>query len=324
MIIVRSPLRITLGGGGTDLGSFSHNHGGFCISAAINKYIYISIHRTFTEKIILKYSKTENVKSPQDISHPIIKECIKLLDFQTPQLEIVSHADVPSNGSGLGSSGAFTVALLKALYLHKNIATLPHEIAELACNINIDKLGMIQGKQDEYISSLGGIMCLEFQKNGNVKHVPLNISHDTLEKLQENLMLFYTNIEHNTNNVLYFQDKATKNNDKAMLSNLMNLKEIGILSKKLLEKGKMQEFAEMLNVQWDNKKERTNTSPKIEQIRNDALNNGAIGMKLVGSGNGGFLLGYIENKRKLKQYMKKNSLQELVFSFDFEGSQRIV
>jgi len=324
MIIVRSPLRITLGGGGTDLPSFSGKYGGFCISAAINKYVYISVHRTYQEEIILKYSQLEHVNNTDEIKHPIIRECIKHLEFKTPQLEITSHADVPSNGSGLGSSGAFTVALLKGLYAHRNIPILPDVVAELACHINMDKLGMIQGKQDEYISALGGIACLTFQKDESVMHEPLNISHETLIDLEENLMLFYTGITHNTNNILKEQEEKTKKEDKDTIKNLLQLKEIGYASKKILEMGGMDSFAQLLNMQWKNKEARTATNLFIKDVRKGALENGALGMKLVGSGEGGFLLGYADDKRKLRTYMKTKGLEELRFKFDFEGVKVLV
>jgi len=321
MIIVRAPLRITLGGGGSDLQSFSSKHGGFCISAAIDKYIYISIHRTYQEEIILKYSQMEHVSKADEIKHPIIRECIKYLEFKTPQLEITSHADVPSNGSGLGSSGAFSVALLKALYAHRNIPILPDTIAELACHINMDVLGMIQGKQDEYISSLGGIMCLTFEEDGSVIHEPLNISHETLVDLEENLMLFYTGINHNTNNILKEQEEKTRSEDKDIINNLLQLKEIGYASKKILEMGGMDSFAQLLNMQWKNKEARTPTTPFIQEVRKGALENGALGMKLVGSGVGGFLASYANDKKKLRTYMKTKGLEELRFKFDFQGTQ---
>jgi D-glycero-alpha-D-manno-heptose-7-phosphate kinase len=325
MILVRSPLRITLGGGGSDLRSFSDNYGGFCISAAINKYSYVSINRSFREEIFLKYSDLEKVKLPEEIKHPIFREAIKLLDFKTPQLEIVSVADVPSTGSGLGGSGSFTVALLKALYAYRHISILPDQVAELACDINMNKLGFIQGKQDEYISALGGITCLEFNKDGTVSHFPLKISYDTLINLEENLMLFYTGISHNTNDVLQVQNNRTKENDKEIINNLLELKEIAYESKESLEKGDMLRFSILMNKQWDNKNKRNKSSnPIIEDIRKGALSNGAWGMKLIGSGNGGFLMAYANYKESLRNYMQDRGLEELRFNFDFDGVKQII
>jgi D-glycero-alpha-D-manno-heptose-7-phosphate kinase len=325
MIITRSPLRLTFGGGGSDILSYANKHGGFCISAAINKYVYIAINRTFQEGIFLKYSELEKIKTVDEIQHPILKEAIKLLNFKTPQLEITSVADIPAGG-GLGGSGSFSVALLKALYLYRHISMTPDQIAELACDININKLNFIQGKQDEYISALGGIICLEFEKNGNVTHYPLKISHDTLVDLEENLLLFYTGINHNTTENFKNQDKKLKLNDNDMISSFYEIKELGYKSKEALENGNLKDFALLMNEQWENKRKRTIDSSNtfIEDVYYNALKNGALGMKLIGSGNGGFFMGYSTNKNELRSYMKTRGLEELRFNFDFDGVKQIL
>jgi len=325
MIITRSPIRLTFGGGGSDVISYAQKFGGFCISAAINKYVYIAINRTFQEGIFLKYSELEKIKTVDEIQHPILKEAIKLLNFKTPQLEITSVADIPAGG-GLGGSGSFSVALLKALYLYRHISMTPDQIAELACDININKLNFIQGKQDEYISALGGIICLEFEKNGNVTHYPLKISHDTLVDLEENLLLFYTGINHNTTENFKNQDKKLKLNDNDMISSFHEVKELGYKSKEALENGNLKDFALLMNEQWENKRKRTIDSSNtfIEDVYYNALKNGALGMKLIGSGNGGFFMGYSTNKNELRSYMKTRGLEELRFNFDFDGVKQIL
>src|SRR5712671_6941011 len=179
MIITRSPLRITIGGGGTDLPSYYREHGGFLIAAAIDKYVYVTVMRPFTEGIYLKYSKLEHVHQADDVQHPIIREAIRLLGFKTPQIEITTLADIPA-GTGLGSSGSFSTALLKALYAHRRRLVHPHELAELACEIEIDCLREPIGKQDQYIAAYGGLTCFTFQKDGRVEAEPLKISMDTL------------------------------------------------------------------------------------------------------------------------------------------------
>src|SRR5215210_4745365 len=191
MIITRSPLRITLGGGGTDLPSYYGEHGGFLIAAAIDKYVYVTVMRPFTPGIYLKYSKLEQVDAAEDVHHPIIREAIKLVGFRTPQVEITTLADIPA-GTGLGSSGSFTTALVKALYAHRRRLLHPNELAELACQIEIERLGEPIGKQDQYIAAYGGLTCFTFNPDGSVTAEPLKISMETLFDLEDNCLLFFT------------------------------------------------------------------------------------------------------------------------------------
>jgi len=324
MIIVRAPLRITFGGGGTDVLSYSKEHEGFCISAAISKYVYVCVNHTFKEGITLKYSNIEKVKKVSEIEHPIFREALKIINLNTPQIEIVSIADVPSTGAGLGNSGAFTVALLKALYSYKNIPISQKDIAETACDVNISRLKRIQGKQDEYICAYGGIAALEFTKDGSVNHHPLRISHKTLIDLEENLMLFYTGLTHDTQSILSYQNKKTIEKDSAIIRNLDKLKEIAIESMKMLEAGDTRGFGDLLNVQWENKEDRMPTKNEfLSDMHWNLLNKGATGSKIVGSGGGGFVLIYPYDKTLVRDYMNSLGLEELRFSFDFEGCRRI-
>jgi D-glycero-alpha-D-manno-heptose-7-phosphate kinase len=327
MIITRAPLRITLGGAPTDLDSYSRTYGGFCISATINKYCYVTINRPFQKEILLKYSELEKVKEVNEIQHPIIREAIRLFDFKTPQIEIASIADVPSNGAGLGNSGAFTVALLHALSQHRHSSMSSEDLASLACKINIDKLGKEQGRQDEYSSAIGGINCFVFTPDGEVFYEPLKISYTNMMKLEDNLLLFYTGISHDTNTILKEQNFKTEQKDKAMLKNLHHAKRIGFDSKVSLEKGDLTEFGYMLNLQWDNKANRNPEAitPFLEQIHFGLLKNGAIGNKIVGSGGGGFFLVYTKKHEKVRNYMRAfEGVEEMRFQFDFEGSKRLI
>lgn len=326
MIIVRSPLRITFGGGGTDLSSYYLRKGGFCISAAISKYIYVCINHTFFPGITLKYSEMEHTKNIDEIKHPIFRESLKIIGLSTPQVEIASIADVPSDGAGLGNSGAFTVALLKALHCYKNIPKSQEIIAEMACYININQLKKSQGKQDEYISALGGITCLEFNKSGTVEHYPLAISHDTLIDLEENTFLFYTGVKHDTQSILEYQDQNTKVNDAYMIASLDDTKSIGKQTAYALEHGNMDDFAELLNLQWKLKQERMpDRNYFLESLREGFLKSGALGVKIVGSGLGGFFLVYAKaGKESIRRYAKKFKMDELRFQFDFEGCKRMV
>ena len=227
MIIVRSPLRITLGGGGTDLPSYYEKFGGFLISAAIDRYVYITLHRTFQPGFIIKYSLMEKTQQINKIKHPIIRESLKLLGMDNNYLEIASMADIPA-GTGLGSSGSFTTALLKALHAYNHNLIHPEELAQQACDIEINKLKEPIGEQDQYIAAYGGITCFEFKKNGKVKAYPLKIEKEVLYGLEDNLLLFFTGYTRSASNILKEQHHKSKANDKAMIDNLHFVKELGI------------------------------------------------------------------------------------------------
>ncbi len=288
MIIARSPLRITLGGGGTDLPSYFKEHEGFVIAAAIDKYVYVNVMRPFTEGVFLKYSQLEQHKSIFDVKHPIIREALYLLDFKTPQIEITTLADIPA-GTGLGSSGSFTTALLKALYTHRKRHVHQEELAELACHIEIDRLGEPVGKQDQYASAVGGVTCFTFHKEGKVTAVPLNISMQTVFELEDNLLLFFTGFSRSASGILKDQDSRTQSNDADMLSNLHFVKDLGLRSKKALEDGKTMLFGELMHEHWEHKKKRSGgmSNQQIDDWYALGIQNGAIGGKLVGAGGGG-------------------------------------
>ena len=325
MIISRSPLRITLGGGGTDLPSYYKKNGGFLIAAAINKYVYVNVMRPFKKGVYLKYSKIEKVKKILDISHPIIRETLKLQKIKTPQIEITTLTDIPA-GTGLGSSGSFTTALIKSLYAHNKKLIHPQELAELACHIEIDRLKEPIGKQDQYISSYGGVTCFTFNRNGKVIAKPLKISHNKLTELEDNLLLFFTGYSRNAGDILKEQDNKTKKNERKMIENLNFVKKIGLKSKKYLENGKLIQFADLMNEHWEFKQSRSRkmSNKNITKCYYDGLKNGAIGGKLVGAGGGGFLMFYANDKEKLRKKMFQNRLEEIRFNFDFQGTQIVL
>ncbi len=321
MIITRSPLRISLGGGGTDLPSYYREHSGFVIAAAIDKYVYITLHHTFVEELISKYSKMERVTSVDEVQHPIIREALKLTSTEPPYLEIASMADIPA-GTGLGSSGSFTTALLKALHAHKRHLIHPEELAEQACHIEIDRLKEPVGKQDQYIAAYGGITCFRFMPNGQVEAWPLKIDRDTLYGLEDNLLLFFTGYSRSASSILKEQDSKSKESDKAMTDNLHFVKELGRQSKEAFEKGDLHAFGELMNVHWEHKKKRSAnmSNPQINEWYDLARQNGAVGGKLIGAGGGGFLMFYAEDKARLRKAMREAGLQEVRFRFDFEGT----
>jgi len=322
MIITRSPLRISLGGGGTDLPSYYREHSGFVIAAAIDKYVYITLHHTFVQELIIKYSRLEHVHAIEEVQHPIIREALKITNHGEPlQMEIASMADIPA-GTGLGSSGSFTTALLKALHSHNRHLMHPQELAEQACHIEIDLLKEPVGKQDQYIAAYGGITCFRFLPNGQVEAWPLKIARDTLYALEDNLLLFFTGYSRSASSILKEQDDKSKQSNKEMTDNLHFVKDLGRQSKDALEAGDLHTFGELMNVHWEHKKKRSAnmSNPKINDWYDIARQNGAVGGKLIGAGGGGFLMFYAEDKMRLRKAMREAGLQEVRFRFDFEGT----
>jgi len=322
MIITRSPLRITLGGGGTDLPSYYRQHGGFLVAAAIDKYVYVTAIRPFTPGIFLKYSKLEQIDCIDEVQHPIIREAIKIAGFRTPQLEITTLADIPA-GTGLGSSGSFTTALVKALYAHRRRLLHSHEVAQIACEIEIDRLGEPVGKQDQYISAYGGVTCFTFHPDERVEAQPLRASMETLFNLEDNLLLFFTGFSRTASSILADQKARTESSDASMLSNLHEVKELGLRSRHALERGDVGLFGEIMHAQWEQKKRRSGgmSNATIDEWYELGLKNGATGGKLIGAGGGGFLMFYAEEHRRLRKAMTKAGLEEVRFRFDFEGTK---
>ena len=325
MIITRSPLRITLGGGGTDLPSYYRDYGGFVIAAAIDKYVYVTVMRPFTSGIFLKYSKLEHVSQVEEVQHPIIREALRLLDFKTPQVEITTLADIPA-GTGLGSSGSFTTALLKAFYMHRRKLLHPSELAELACEIEINRLNEPIGKQDQYIAAYGGITCFHFHPDETVEAAPLKISMDTLFDLEDNLLLFFTGFSRNAGSILKDQDTRTQKSEPEMIQNLNYIKELGLRSQKALEAARTAEFGEIMHEHWQQKKRRSGTmsNPQIDEWYELGRKNGAVGGKLVGAGGGGFIMFYAEDRKRIRQAMAYAGLEEVRFRFDFEGTKVLI
>src|ERR1700726_1330978 len=322
MIITRSPLRISLGGGGTDLPSYYREHSGFLIAAAIDKYVYINVHRRFVDGFLLKYSSLEEAATIDDIKHPIIREALRVVDIQARNLEITSMADIPA-GTGLGSSGSFTTALLKALHTYKKNLVHPHELAEQACHVEIDILKEPIGKQDQYIAAFGGITCFDFAKDGSVKAWPLAISEETLFNLEDNLLLFFTGYSRSASAILKEQDEKSRQHDAAMIENLHFTKELGLRSKTALEAGDVAEFGRIMNLHWEHKRRRSSgmSSDQIDAWYSHAMSKGALGGKVIGAGGGGFLMFYAADKARLRHAMREKGLTEVRFRFDFEGTR---
>jgi D-glycero-alpha-D-manno-heptose-7-phosphate kinase len=322
MIIARSPLRISLGGGGTDLPSYYEQHTGFLIAAAIDKYVYITLHDTFVADLIVKYSKLERVPDASQLEHPIIREAMAMLEIKGQSLELTSMADIPA-GTGLGSSGSFTTALLKALHAWKKNLVHPAELAEQACDIELNRLREPIGKQDQYIAAYGGITCFKFLPGGKVEAWPLKASEETRYNLEDNLLLFFTGYSRSASAILKEQDTKSKAADSSMIENLHFVKDLGFQSQRALETGNLNEFARLMDVHWQRKKERSGgmSNPKINEWYDLAMANGALGGKLIGAGGGGFLMFYADDKAKLRHAMRGAGLKEVRFRFDFEGTK---
>jgi D-glycero-alpha-D-manno-heptose-7-phosphate kinase len=325
MIITRSPLRLPLGGGGTDLPSYYREHEGFLIAAAIDKYVYITVHHTFAKELIIKYSKLEHVSEIDEIQHPIVREALKMTSIDDLSLEITSMADIPS-GTGLGSSGSFTTALLKALHAHRKNLVHPQELAAQACEIELDRLGEPIGKQDQYIAAYGGLTCFRFLKDDAVEATPLRVSAETLHDLEDNLTIFFTGYSRSASAILKDQDHKTKQNDAGMIANLHVTKELGLRTQKAFESGRLWDFADLMNEHWEQKRKRSAgmSNPQIDEWYKLARANGAMGGKLVGAGGGGFLMFYAQEKSKLRHALTRAGMREVRFRFDFEGTKVLV
>ncbi|MEK6543880.1 MAG: sugar kinase [Elusimicrobiota bacterium] len=323
MLISRAPVRITLGGGGTDLASYYSKHGGFLISGAINKYMYLCAHATFNPAIIrLSYSETEYLTDPYKVRHRIFREALRMQGIKKG-IELVSVADVPPN-CGLGSSSAFTVALLNALHAHQRRYITQAQLAEKACFIEIDMLKEPIGKQDQYASAFGGITCLTFEKNGDVRAEPLRLNAADAIEMESRIMLFYTGIERRASEILKEQDAKAKANDQRVTESLHAIKQIGLTTRKLLESGRLDDFGDLLNEHWQTKKRLSVkvSNAFIDECYADALKHGALGGKLMGAGGGGFFLFYCpKNKGRLIKAMERHGLKLMPFRFDLSGAK---
>jgi D-glycero-alpha-D-manno-heptose-7-phosphate kinase len=326
MIISRAPLRITLGGGGTDLPSFYERYGGLTISGCINKYVYIAGSKPFYKEINLKYSEYEKVNALADIMHPLFREALSLVGVEN-NIELTSFADIPS-GSGLGSSGSFLVALLNLLYKHIGCYDISkRQLAVEACKIEIDILKLHEGHQDKYASAFGGIKYFEYTPEGRVRVYSFPNADLLRKELEDKLLLFYIGEmrKKRADEVLARQDDACKKGDAEMLSWLKEIKDIGVKTKQIFHNGNLDLFGDLLDKHWEIKKQYSPASTNIfiDNCYKVAKENGALGGKIMGAGKGGFLLFYHPNfgteKWKCIDELKKLGLRRVEFEFDTEG-----
>lgn len=327
MILARAPFRISLGGGGTDLPSYYSRYGGFILSAAINKYMYIYVNRPAADDFIrVKYSRYEQVTSPDEVQHDLVRPALKALNLNS-SLEIVSMADIPA-GTGLGSSGTYLVALLTALYELKREKVPTQALAEQACCIEMDQAGHPVGKHDHYLAAFGGITCLDIGTDGRVKVRPLDISMTTVEEFRNSVLLFYTGVTRRSSDILEDQKRDTRRGDTTVVDSLHRTKELGYRIREALEQGDLERFGLLLHEHWENKKRRSAkiSDPRIDEWYEIARRNGALGGKIMGAGGGGFFMLYCPNncKARLRHALSAAGLREMSYDFDFEGTKVLV
>ena len=327
MILARAPLRISLGGGGTDLPSYYSTYGGFVLGAAINKYVYLYVNRPAADDLVrVKYSRYEEVASAHEVEHDLVRPILKLLDIET-NIEIASMADVPG-GTGLGSSSTYVVSLLVALHQLKRRPLPPHVLAELAVHVEIDLAGHPVGRQDQYMAAFGGITCLDIELDGTTRVTPLNIPLSAMEELETQLLLFFTGISRSANTILASQRHDTDAGNTNVIESLHATKELGLRIKRCLEEGRLDDFGLMMHEHWQNKKRRSAqiSDSLIDDWYEAARAAGALGGKLVGAGGGGFLMLYCprESKEAVRSALAARGLQEMAFRFDFEGAKTLV
>ncbi len=325
MIITRTPFRIPLGGGGTDLPSYYSLREGFVLGASINRYVYITVtQRPIDELFWISYSQVEVTDKLENIRHGLVRESLRQLGLHGG-IEIHAIAEI-SSGTGMGSSGSFTVGLLNALYSYNRRSVTMHDLAEMAYRIEVECLKHPSGKQDQYMAAFGGITCLFFDREGHVRVEPLALTSETLEELENNLLLFYTGIRRSSETLLTEQSAKAAQGTGVVIEAMDEIKRIGLDSRDALLKGDLRRFGALLDEHWRFKQRISDnmSSPGLNESYADALDAGALGGKIIGAGGGGFFLFYCEdNKRELRERMAKRGLRELPFRFDFTGSRVI-
>ncbi|HDL64598.1 MAG TPA: galactokinase [Proteobacteria bacterium] len=325
MIITRTPFRVTLGGGGTDLSSYYSKYGGFIFAAGIAKYMYIDVNQPFDGLVRIKYSRSETVKEVEDIDHDIAREALKMMGIEQG-IEVVSIADIPA-GTGLGSSSCYTVGILNALHTFKHDHISLYDLAEEACKLEIDILGAPIGKQDQYMAAFGGFTVLEIEKDGVVKVRNARISEDSVDELNRNMLMFYTHTSHRSSDILEGQSRGIEKNEKKIVDSMHRIKEIGYQILEAVESSNLSRVGTLFDEHWEQKKKLSTrmTNPRFDEIYNLARENGALGGKISGAGGGGFFVFYVEkDHRKFKDLMKESGLRPMRYRFDFEGSKVLV
>jgi D-glycero-alpha-D-manno-heptose-7-phosphate kinase len=325
MIITRTPFRLTLGGGGTDLPSFYREHGGFILAVGIDKYMYLYVNTPIVDdKIRVKYNQSELVDNVDQVQHTLAREALRHFHI-TSGIEIVSVADIPA-GTGLGSSSSYLVGLLNGMHALMQSPVGPQQLAEEACDIELNILKKPIGKQDQYMAAFGGLTMLDISRDGEVNTVRLGLDVEILEALEHSILMFYTNDMRDATAILHKQDAATRRKDHQVVSSLREIKDIGIETCSAIVDGNLHRFGELMDIHWQAKKRLAEgvSSPQIDAWYDLAKRHGAIGGKISGAGGGGFLTLYCEgDTTNLREAMRAAGLRQLNFRFDFEGSKVI-
>lgn len=320
MIISRTPLRVSFAGGGTDFKDYYRKSGGAVLSTAIDKYVYITVNKKFDDRIRVSYSKTEIVGSVGEIQHDLVRESLKYLKIKGG-VEITSIADIPSEGTGLGSSSAFTVGMLNALYAYSSQHRSAKTLAQDACKIEIDIVKEPIGKQDQYISAFGGFQYIQFKSDGDVLVDPIVCRKEVREKLNRNLILFYLNITRKAGVIL----KTQKKNIGRKMETLDKMCGLAGQMRKSLINNSIDDFGYLLHEGWMLKKGLAEaiSNPAIDELYGKGIAAGALGGKILGAGGGGFLLFYcpVEKQGSLRKALK--GLKEMPFKFEPQGSRII-
>ncbi len=323
MIVTRTPFRVTLGGGGTDLPSFYREYGGFVLAVTINKYMFVNVNTPILDDLIrVRYTKNEIVDRVDHVAHTLARAALEHFGIENG-IEVVSIADIPA-GTGLGSSSCYLVGLMNGLHALMQNPVSPQQLAEEACNIELNILQKPIGKQDQYMAAFGGLTTLTITRDGAVEVQPLALSPDIVEELEQNLLLFYTGGVRDATGILCQQNEATKRNDSRVVGSLTEIKDIGIEIASVISSGNLRRFGELMDDHWQVKKRLSKgiTNPEIDAWYDLAKRNGAIGGKISGAGGGGFLMLYCEEgKARLREALRNAGLRELSFMFEFEGSK---
>lgn len=326
MIITRTPFRFTLGGGGTDLPSYYSNYGGLVFSAAIDKYMFISVNRPIVDDLVrVKYSRSECVESVRELQHELAKATLDFTGIENG-IEILSMADIPA-GTGLGSSSCYVVGLLHALHCLKREIPSQPQLAETACYLEMEVLKKPVGKQDQYVAALGGLPILEIEKSGKVNVKRAHVPYDIMDELNRNTLVFYTGMTRSADDILKHQDSSVKKEDKIVTDSLHRIKEIGYETIEAIESGNLDRFGLLMDEHWENKKKLSAkiADQRIHKIYDLAKANGALGGKITGAGGGGFFVFYTNNRhQQLRRAMHQEGLRELRYRFDTEGSKVLV
>lgn len=326
MIITRTPFRITLGGGGTDLPAYYTKHEGFIFSAAIDKYMFINLNRPIVDDLVrVKYTKSETVCHRDELKHDIARGALKMLGVENA-VEIASMADVPA-GTGLGSSSSYAVGLFNALHTMKREYVSLNDLAEEACDLEINMLGKPIGKQDQYIAAFGGLTVLEIDRHGKVDVKRANIQDSVADDLNRNILMFYTNTSRSADEILSEQSKGAKDEKKDVVESMHYIKELGFRILDAVKSGNITEVGLLFDRHWEYKKRISTkvSNPSFDSIYEAAKEKGALGGKISGAGGGGFFIFYVEERHsKFREEMRRLGLREMRYRFESDGTKVLV